>query len=100
MVYNGIGAAVPVTPAGKTFYYSDYRVGGGMKVYYWDAWPCCSGTYIQAVADYHNLIYYKDASSLYVNLFVSSEVTWNHPGGEVKLAQETDYPEAETTTLK
>ena len=50
----------------RTFYYSDYRVAGGMKVYYWDAWPCCAGTYLQAVADYPNLIYYKDASSLYM----------------------------------
>ncbi|HWG58448.1 MAG TPA: beta-L-arabinofuranosidase domain-containing protein [Candidatus Acidoferrales bacterium] len=101
ILYNGIGAALPVTPAGKTFYYSDYRVGGGMKVYYWDAWPCCSGTYIQAVADYHNIIYYKDGdTSLYVNLFVPSEVTWNRAEGAVKLAQDTTYPESETTTLK
>ena len=100
MLYNGIGAALPVTPDGRTFYYSDYRVGGGMKVYYWDAWPCCSGTYLQAVADYPNLIYYKDASSLYVNLFVPSEVVWRRPEGDVKLVQETDYPESETTTLR
>jgi DUF1680 family protein len=100
MLYNGIGAALPVTPTGKTFYYSDYRVAGGMKVYYWDAWPCCSGTYIQAVADYHNIIYYKDASSLYVNLFVPSEVTWSRPDGEVKLVQETNYPEEDISRLK
>lgn len=101
LLYNGIGAALPVTAAGKTFYYSDYRVGGGMKVYYWDAWPCCSGTYIQAVADYHNIIYYKDGdASLYVNLFLPSEVTWNRADGAVKLVQETDYPNAETMTLK
>lgn len=101
MLYNGIGAALPVTPEGKTFYYSDYRVGGGMKVYYWDAWPCCSGTYIQATADYHNIIYYKDGDTgLYVNLFVPSEVTWNRADGAVKLVQETSYPESETTTVK
>jgi len=34
------------------------------------------GTYIQAVTDYHNIIYFKDASSLYVNLFLPSEVIW------------------------
>lgn len=100
ILYNGIGAALPVMSDGRTFYYSDYRMAGGMKVYYWDAWPCCSGTYIQAVADYPNLIYYKDASSLYVNLFVPSEVMWKRIGGEVKLTQETDYPETDTTTLK
>jgi len=70
-----------------------------MKIYYRDPWPCCAGTYIQAVADYPNLIYYKDASSLYVNLFVPSEVTWNRPDGEVILVQETGYPESETTAL-
>jgi DUF1680 family protein len=52
------------------------------------------------VADYHNLIYYKDASALYVNLYVPSEVTWQRPEGEVKVIQETTYPETETSTLK
>ena len=97
--YNGIGAALPVTSEGKNFYYSDYRVDGGLKVYNWEAWTCCSGTYIQAVTDYHNIIYFKDASSLYVNLFVPSEVTWTRTNGGVKLTQETNYPEAETSTL-
>jgi DUF1680 family protein len=97
--YNGIGAALPVTAEGKNFYYSDYRVDGGMKVYNWEMWTCCSGTYIQAVADYHNIIYFKDTSSLYVNLFVRSEVTWTRADGDVKLTQETNYPEAETSTL-
>ena len=59
--YNGIGSALPVTSSGRNFYYSDYRLAGGMKVYNWDAWTCCSGTYIQAVADFHNVIYYRDA---------------------------------------
>jgi DUF1680 family protein len=99
MFYNGIGAALPVTPEGKTFYYSDYRTGGGMKVYYKSLWPCCAGTYFQCVADYPNQIYYRDAASLHVNLFVSSEVSWNRAGGRVKLVQETGYPETETSLL-
>jgi DUF1680 family protein len=97
--YNGIGAALPVTAEGKNFYYSDYRVDGAMKVYNWEMWTCCSGTYPQAVADFHNIIYFKDPSALYVNLFVPSEVTWPRADGDVKLTQETDYPEAETSTL-
>jgi DUF1680 family protein len=99
LVYNGIGAALPMGPNGKTFYYSDYRLGAGRKVYYPAAFPCCAGTYIEAVADYHNIIYFKDASSLYVNLFVPSEVTWNLHGNEIKVEQATEYPEADTTTL-
>jgi hypothetical protein len=105
LVYNGIGAALPMAPKGKTFYYSDYRLGppeplaSARKVYYWDPYPCCSGTYIQAVADYHNIIYFKDATGLYVNLFVPSEVTWSQGGTEIKVTQETSYPESDTTSL-
>jgi DUF1680 family protein len=48
------------------------------------------------VADFPNQIYYKDASSLYVSLYLPSEVTWNGPGGEVKVKQDSKYPEGET----
>lgn len=99
ILYNGIGAALPMWGRGKTFYYSDYRVGGASKKYYNAAWPCCSGTYIQAVADYHNIIYFKDAKGLYVNLFVPSVVNWNHQGKQITVRQETTFPEADKTTL-
>ena len=99
LFYNGVGAALPLTGRGRNFYYGDYRVGGGMKVYNWDTFTCCSGTYLQNLADYHNLIYYKDADSLYVNLYVPSEVTWTRRGGTVVLEQQTRYPEAETSVL-
>ncbi len=100
LIYNGIGAALPMGPHGQTFYYSDYRLGGARKVYYPDAtWPCCSGTLTQALADYHNIIYFKDASSVYVNLYVPSTVTWNHNGTEVHVEQETSFPEADITNL-
>ena len=99
LVYNGIGAALPMGPGGLTFYYSDYRIGGGRKAYFPAMFPCCSGTYIQGVADYHNLIYFKDADGLYVNLYVPSEVTWSRDGNEIKVEQETDYPETDTVNL-
>ena len=105
LVYNGIGAALPMGPEGRTFYYADYRlgsddpIGSARKVYYWDPYPCCSGTYIQAVADYHNIIYFKDAGALYVNLFVPSEVAWNHDGTEIRVTQETSYPESDLASL-
>ena len=99
LFYNGVGAALPLTGRGRNFYYGDYRVGGGMKVYNWDNFTCCSGTYSQNMADYYNLAYYKDAGSLYVNLYVPSDVTWERPGGNVVVEQETLYPEAETSVL-
>ncbi len=117
MVYNGISAALPMADRdnpffddiwtqhgwgpdrGRTFYYSDYRLGGARKEYYNACWPCCSGTYLQDVADYHNLIYFHDADSLYVNLFIPSEVRWMHNQMEVKVTQQTQYPEEQTSRL-
>ncbi len=100
LLYNGTGAALPLRPGGRNFYYSDYRTSGGMKVNYWDNYTCCSGTLFEDVADYYNLIYYKDASSLYVNLYLPSEVSWRQADGEIRLVQETSYPEAETSVLR
>ena len=49
------------------------------------------------MAAYNDLIYFKDAAGLCVNLYLPSEVVWNGPDGEIKLVQETKYPEAETS---
>ena len=99
ILYNGIGSALQMWGRGWTFYYSDYRLGGASKKYYPETWPCCSGTYMQTVADYHNIIYFKDAKGLYVNLFVPSEVNWSQEGKQIKVRQETAYPESDTTSL-
>ena len=53
----------------------------------------------QALVDYHNIIYFKNPTSLYVNLFVPSAVTWNQEGHEIVIEQETAFPEADTTNL-
>lgn len=99
LLYNGAGAALPFTVDGRHTYYSDYRVSGGMRVYNWDPFTCCSGTYIQDVVEYHNLIYFRDAEDLYVNLYLPSELIWNRAEGTVKLVQTTRYPEDENISL-
>jgi uncharacterized protein len=95
MLYNAIGAALPTEPDGHTYYYGDYRISSGLKQYYWHEWPCCSGTYIQTVADYHNIIYFHDDAGISVNLYATSEVRWR----DVTLRQETEFPESETSTI-
>jgi DUF1680 family protein len=70
-----------------------------MKTHYWQEWPCCSGTYIQNMAEYHNMIYLRDGSGLYVNLYIPSEVTFLQDGQRVTLRQEGGYPEAEGSTM-
>ena len=100
LLYNGSLAALPMGPKGATFYYSDYRLGGGRKFYHPDGnWPCCSGTYPQVLADYHNVVYFRDAGGLAVNLFVPSRAAWNQNGTQVVVEQETTFPETDTTTL-
>ncbi len=95
-LYNGIGAALPMQADGRNFYYSDYRLSGGRKIYnaQW-RWSCCSGSYPQAIADYHNILYFKTPESLYVNLYVPSEVQWHG----VRVRQETAYPEAPSSAF-
>ena len=99
LLYNAIGAALPIAGRGRNFYYSDYRVGGGMKVYNWDTYTCCSGTYIQNMAEYHNLIYFRDPKGVFVNLYVPSEATWRGPAGDVTIRQETAYPDVGSSKL-
>ena len=95
VLYNGIGAALPMRGRGQTFYYADYRLNGARKYYYPADFPCCAGTYIQDVADISNQLYLKDADGLFVNCYVPSEVTWKQNGQTVKLTQRTDYPASE-----
>lgn len=93
LILNGIGASIPMDPDGGVFYYSDYHLGGASK-HNMAPWSCCSGTRTQATADFHDLIYLKDAESLYVNLFTPSSVEWECGGGPVKVVQSTRYPES------
>ncbi|MEM8681465.1 MAG: hypothetical protein AAGF97_19130, partial [Planctomycetota bacterium] len=63
-------------------------------------WFCCQGSLLQTVAEYHNLIYFRDDDSLYVNLFVPSQVNWNRADGRVTLVQETRFPNDGEVCLK
>lgn len=100
LLYNGIGAALPMGENGKTYYYSDYKMAGASKEYFAlpgegaDRWPCCSGTYPNAVTEYHNLIYFHDPDGVYVNLYVPSRLDWNHAGQKVTLEMTTSFPES------
>jgi len=98
LLYNGVGAALPIKAEGKGFYYADFRMAG-LKYYHRSSFHCCTGSYFQDMAEYHNQIYFKDKSSLYVNLYLPSEVVWGRPEGEVKLTLETRFPEEETIAL-
>ncbi len=92
LVWNGIGASIPMTADGHVFYYSDYCLDGGTKRNTDFGWSCCTGTRPQAVADYDDLIYFHDEENLYVNLFAPSSVEWTNSAGSVGLTQSTRFP--------
>ncbi len=77
---------------GRTFYYGCFAQNGATKFYFHEGWPCCSGTYALCVAEYVNLIYFKTEDSLYVNLFLPSEVKNIYEGKQVTVTQETNFP--------
>jgi DUF1680 family protein len=99
LLYNGIGAALPIKDRGTHMYYMDYHLGSCLKYYSRNAFTCCSGTYFQNIAEYSNLVYFRDANALYVNLYMPSQVEWRGAAGTVRLTQSTQYPEAGSSSL-
>ena len=99
LVLNGIGASIPMTPDGRVFYYSDYNLHGGTKRNTDFGWSCCTGTRPQAVADYADLVYFRDADTLYVNLFTPSTVVWERKEEPIKVTQRTAFPASDEVKL-
>jgi hypothetical protein len=58
---------------------------------------CCVGTGMENHAKYPDSIYFHDDRSLYVNLFIASELHWRAKGLTVR--QDTTFPERDTTRL-
>ncbi|MBE1491645.1 beta-L-arabinofuranosidase domain-containing protein [Plantactinospora soyae] len=61
---------------------------------------CCNGTGLESHTKYQESIYFRSAddSTLYVNLFVASALTWPERG--FVISQETDYPTRGASTLR
>ena len=84
---------------GMMCYYVPLR-SGSRKTYcdrensFW----CCTGTGIENHAKYGDSIYFHAGdSTLYVNLFIASELEWKERG--IRLRQETAFPTEGTTKL-
>jgi DUF1680 family protein len=100
LVYNCIGASIPMSADGRVFYYASYSLDGAAKRLYDSGWACCAGTRPIAIADYHDLIYFRDQDNLYVNLFVPSTVKWDCRGEPVTVQQSTRFPEGERVLFR
>ncbi|RZB19397.1 hypothetical protein StrepF001_11265 [Streptomyces sp. F001] len=63
----------------------------------YDNFSCDHGTALETQTKFADTVYAHRRDTLYVNLFIPSEVRWDERG--VTLRQETRYPDAETVRL-
>ncbi len=71
-----------------------YRVYSAPNEAMW----CCVGTGMENHAKYNNFIYTHIKDTLYLNLFIASELNWKEKG--VIITQETTFPYEEQTKLR
>ena len=96
-LYNSILASQD--PASGMVTYFQATRPGYLKLYctptrsFW----CCTGTGMENHAKYGDSVYFRDTSSLYVNLFIPSVVTWREK--KVTVRQITRFPESAATQL-
>jgi DUF1680 family protein len=62
-----------------------------------DSLWCCTGTGSEEYAKLNDTIYFHGEDSLYVNLYIDSDVDWPEKG--IRIRQDTRFPEQQTTTL-
>jgi uncharacterized protein len=70
-----------------------YRVYSAPNEAMW----CCVGTGMENHGKYNQFIYTHQNDSLYLNLFIASELNWQEKG--IKILQETVFPDEEKTKL-
>jgi len=58
---------------------------------------CCVGTGMENHSKYNQFIYTHSGDSLFLNLFIASELNWRDKG--ITIRQETNFPYEEGTTL-
>jgi len=70
-----------------------YRVYSAPNEAMW----CCVGTGMENHGKYNQFIYTHSNDSLFLNLFIASELNWKEKG--LKIKQETNFPNEEQTKL-
>jgi DUF1680 family protein len=83
---------------GTTVYY--LPLGNGYSKIYakpFDSFWCCNGTGAEEFAKLTDTIYFHDINSIFVNLYIASELKWTEKG--IRVVQQTSFPEEHGTTL-
>ncbi len=97
-LYNQILASQdPSSAHGHCTYFQPLRPGG-IKTYGSDeSFMCCDGTGLENHTKYGETIYAHAGDTLYVNLFIPSQLNW--PEKNVTVRMETKYPDNDTVKL-
>ncbi|MFI2651662.1 RICIN domain-containing protein [Micromonospora fulviviridis] len=72
--------------------------GGGTWSTDYNSFWCCQGTGVEANTALTDSIYFYSGTSLLVNLFMPSVLSWTERG--ITVTQTTSYPVSDTTTLR
>ena len=96
-LYNGILASQD--PASGMMTYFQATRPGYVKLYCTpaDSFWCCTGSGMENHAKYGDSIYFHDATALYVNLFMASELNWH--AKNLRVTQTTGFPDEDVTRL-
>ncbi|MCO8273897.1 glycoside hydrolase family 127 protein [Actinoplanes sp. TRM 88003] len=102
-----VGAQNPADSHGGVTYFTPLRPGGrrgvgpawggGTWSTDYDSFWCCQGTGLETNTKLMDSIYFYNGTTLTVNLFVPSTLTWSQRG--ITVTQSTTYPAGDTTTL-
>ncbi len=99
-LYNHILASVAENNPGNTYH---VPLNPGARKHFGNAnmngFTCCNGTALESNTKLQDSIYFKSVNNdtLYVNLYVSSTVTW--PERNVMVKQRTDFPYSDRARL-
>ena len=102
-----LGQQNPADPHGHVTYFHSLQPGarrgvgpawgGGTWSTDYNSFWCCQGTGVETHTKFADSIYFHDASSLYVNLFTPSVLSWTERG--LTVTQSTSFPVSGTSTI-
>lgn len=102
-----VGAQNPADAHGHVTYFTPLKPGGrrgvgpawggGTWSTDYDSFWCCQGTGVETNTKLMDSIYFYSGTTLTVNLFVPSVLTWSQRG--ITVTQATTYPVSDTSTL-
>jgi len=84
---------------GRVVYHLSLAMGGYKQFQDpFEDFTCCVGTGMENHARHGAAIYFHNQDSVFINLFIASEVRWKAKG--LTLRQETDFPDGDTVKFR